>query len=295
MTVNMKKVWSLAGGQTHIKAPSRTHSKYTTIESALADALVRYGVKLSPKASGRFERFDSPDKPKGNSNGWYRIHSPQVASFGIWHLDLNETVTLNGSSDPKAAAQARLEAMRVRDRRDRERQQREAEAKEMANRWWPQAGPANPTFPYLAGKGLPPFNLRQRGDVLLMPMYFEGESEKVKEPRRTFATGSLATAIIFQSEFATQDDFATAGNLERWRESIGALCRDNLILVLAVSTALAGLQRGDRARRAIDLFAAGASRAQISEVLGVSHATAGRWIWEVVDCVDDHLPLIDAE
>lgn len=59
-------------------------------------------------------------------------------------------------------------------------------------------------------------------------------------PRRTIAPGALAIKITFQSEFATQDDYATAGSLESWRDEIGNLCRGNPILILAVSAALAG-------------------------------------------------------
>ncbi|CAM3510946.1 DUF927 domain-containing protein [Halomonas lysinitropha] len=59
-------------------------------------------------------------------------------------------------------------------------------------------------------------------------------------PRRTIAPATLASDITFQSEFATQDDFATASTLDCWRDKIGVLCRGNPILVLAVSTALAG-------------------------------------------------------
>ncbi len=59
-------------------------------------------------------------------------------------------------------------------------------------------------------------------------------------PRRTLATGQLASRMTFQSEFAGQDDFITAGTPESWRDNVGKLCCDNPLLVLAVSTALAG-------------------------------------------------------
>ncbi|MEQ6918722.1 hypothetical protein [Halomonas aquatica] len=173
---------------------SRTHTKaplnHTTIEAALAVSLARHGVTLAPRASGRFERFDAPDKPKGNGNGWYRIHSPLAASFGIWHQDVNEVVTLHGASDPEAAAQARLDAMRYRERRDRERQQRGAQAAEKARRWWAEAGPGDPSHPWLARKRLPPHALRQRGEMLLMPMYVEGELVNLE---RIFPDGSKRT------------------------------------------------------------------------------------------------------
>ncbi|MDT8880724.1 toprim domain-containing protein [Halomonas saccharevitans] len=163
---------------------------HRSIEAALAEALARHGVTLAPRASGRFERFDAPDKPKGNGNGWYRIHSPQAASFGIWHLDVSEVVTLNGASNPEAVAQARLEAIRDRDRRDRERQQCEAQAAEKARRWWSEAAPGDPAHPWLARKRLPAHDLRQRGKMLLMPMYVEGELVNLE---RIFPNGSKRT------------------------------------------------------------------------------------------------------
>jgi len=161
--------------RTRHDAPLKAPLKHTSIEAALTEALARHGVTLAPRASGRFERFDAPDKPKGNGNGWYRIHSPQAASFGIWHLDVSEVVTLFGASDPEAAALARMEAMRNRERHNRERQQREAQAAQKARRWWFQAGPGDPAHSWLARKRLSPHNLRQRGEVLLMPLFFEGE------------------------------------------------------------------------------------------------------------------------
>ncbi|WP_348827427.1 toprim domain-containing protein [Halomonas sp. RT37] len=163
-----------SGASFNIQAFDGSPRKHRTIEAALADALVRHGVTLVPRASGRFERFATPDKPD-RRNGWYRIHSPQAASYGIFHLDLAETVTLDGPSDPEAAATARLDAMRERDRCDRERRAQEATTAAQAKRWWAQAGPADPGHPYLARKQLPPHGLRQRGNMLLMALFFDGE------------------------------------------------------------------------------------------------------------------------
>ncbi|WP_143748555.1 toprim domain-containing protein [Chromohalobacter canadensis] len=102
-------------------------------------------------------------------------------------MDLTETVTLDGPHDPEAAAAARLEAMQERERRDRERRQREAEAQARAARLWAQSRPADPTFPYLTAKDLPPYNLRQRGDMLLMPLFNDGELVNLE---RIFPDGS---------------------------------------------------------------------------------------------------------
>ncbi|WP_158509916.1 DUF927 domain-containing protein [Halomonas chromatireducens] len=59
-------------------------------------------------------------------------------------------------------------------------------------------------------------------------------------PRRTIAQGELVHRITFQSEVAGQDEYATAGSLESWRQHIGRLCSGNPLMVLTVSTALAG-------------------------------------------------------
>lgn len=59
-------------------------------------------------------------------------------------------------------------------------------------------------------------------------------------PRRTLGASGDAGRITFQSEYAGHDDFMAAGSLESWQRHIGALCSGNPLLVLAVSTALAG-------------------------------------------------------
>ncbi|MDY7114825.1 hypothetical protein RAN53_00555 [Halomonas sp. SSL-5] len=189
MTPKTQKDRLPARSRTHTAAPPKAPPKHTTIEAALAEALARHGVMLAPIASGRFERFATPDKPN-KRNGWYRIQSPLAASYGIFHLDVNEVVTLHGASDPEAAAQARLDAMRERERRDRERQQQEAKAADKARRWWAVAGPGDPAHSWLARKRLPPHHLRQRGDMLLMPLYVEGELVNLE---RIFPDGSKRT------------------------------------------------------------------------------------------------------
>lgn len=59
-------------------------------------------------------------------------------------------------------------------------------------------------------------------------------------PRRTLGSVELSRRITFQSEYGTHDDYAHAGTLTSWREHIGSLCSDNPLLILSVSTALAG-------------------------------------------------------
>src|SRR5690554_5122548 len=83
--------------------PPTASFKHSSIEAALIEALARYGVAVTPRVTAEPVRFSTPDKPH-KRNGWYRILSPQVAVFGIWHLDVSEVVTLRGANDPEAAA-----------------------------------------------------------------------------------------------------------------------------------------------------------------------------------------------
>ncbi|WP_417837687.1 DUF927 domain-containing protein [Thalassospira tepidiphila] len=59
-------------------------------------------------------------------------------------------------------------------------------------------------------------------------------------PRCTLGSVELSRRVTFQSEYGTHDDYAHAGTLASWREHVGNLCSDNPLLILAVSTALAG-------------------------------------------------------
>ncbi|MBB3183683.1 uncharacterized protein (DUF927 family) [Halomonas fontilapidosi] len=59
-------------------------------------------------------------------------------------------------------------------------------------------------------------------------------------PWRTIAQCELARRITLQSEVAGQDEYATDGSLESCCQYIVRLCSGNPLMVLAVSTALAG-------------------------------------------------------
>ena len=74
MTTPTRKARPPVRERTQTDAPPKAPPKHSSIEAALAEALAVYGVTLTPRASGRFERFDAPDKPKGNGNGLSLIH-----------------------------------------------------------------------------------------------------------------------------------------------------------------------------------------------------------------------------
>ncbi|MDZ7854163.1 MAG: hypothetical protein U5L98_16395 [Halomonas sp.] len=99
MTTKTHKARTPEKDRTYTEAPPKAPPKHCSIEAALADSLAQHGVTLTPSASGRFERFDAPDKAKRNANGWFRIHSPQATSFGFWQRDVTEVVTQHSYTD----------------------------------------------------------------------------------------------------------------------------------------------------------------------------------------------------
>lgn len=150
--------------------------QYTSIESALSDALTAHGVtSMAIRAYGDVHRFDHPDKSKGNLSGWYVCPSLEVAVYGFWHTSEQYTVTTGGKADPAAAAEARLAALRAKEQREAERRAQHAKTAEQARRWWATAGAADPNHSYLAKKRLAPHGLRQRDSMLLVPLFYGGE------------------------------------------------------------------------------------------------------------------------
>lgn len=129
-------------------------------------------VDCLPIAYGTIQRFHvSGDKP-GSLNGWYVLFIDRIATgcFGSW-----KTGGMHKWSSRKPVNH--LEAQMIAQRFKQARQQREAELHQRqqiaaveALRLWNAAAPANPDHLYLTRKGVKPYNLRQRGEVLLVPL-----------------------------------------------------------------------------------------------------------------------------
>lgn len=147
-----------------------------TIETALSDALAAYGVTgLSIRADGEVHRFDAPEKRRGNLAGWYVCPTLEVAVFGFWHTGEQQAITVAGEHDPIAAEQARQAAVKARREREVRRHKEQAQAAQQARQKWEAAAPADPRHPYLTAKRVQSHNLRQQGDVLLLPLHVDGE------------------------------------------------------------------------------------------------------------------------
>ena len=129
-----------------------------------------------PVADGDIHRFHVPGDRAGSQNGWYVLFADGIASgcFGSWKIGSSHTWSSREPANPVEAAQVRQRIEQARRRREAEQHQRQQAAAEYAAKLWRDARRADPEHPYLVAKGCRPHGLRQRGDVLLVPLYLGG-------------------------------------------------------------------------------------------------------------------------
>jgi len=144
-------------------------------ELAFRDALqATFGaLDWLPMADGTIHRFRVPDDKPGTLNGWYVLHLDGIASgaFGSWKAGGSSTWSSRKPADPMEAELIRQRVEQARHQREAEQHQRQQAAAIEAQRLWSTSAPADPHHPYLSAKGCRPHGLRQRGDVLLVPLY----------------------------------------------------------------------------------------------------------------------------
>lgn len=134
-------------------------------------------VDLTPVADGKIRRFHVLGDRPGTTNGWCVLHTSKVVygTFGSWKSDVSYSWS---SRKPKSL----LEATQIARDVDIARQQREAEklqlqsaAIKLGSRLWEASNPANPDHPYLLRKRIAPRYLRELGNILLVPLHYDGE------------------------------------------------------------------------------------------------------------------------
>ena len=126
------------------------------------------------EADGQLHRFHVEGDKGGSRNGWYALHLDGRAAgvFGSWKTGLRSTWAADGKrmSDTEREAFALLiEAAKIKAQAER-RAEHEARAIE-ARAEWDAAAQADPAQPYLLKKAVKPHNLRQRGGLLIVPLF----------------------------------------------------------------------------------------------------------------------------
>lgn len=129
-----------------------------------------------PIPNGKIHRFHVPGDRAGSRNGWYVLRLDGIACgvFGSWKVHGSRIWSSRQPIDQHEAQQIRLNIKQARRQRDAEQHLRQQAAAENARRLWCEAHPADPKHPYLLAKRVSPYNLRQRGDVLLVPLLHNG-------------------------------------------------------------------------------------------------------------------------
>ena len=125
-----------------------------------------------PVPDGQLHRFHVPGDRAGSNNGWYILHLGGVAVgiYGSWKAGGSHRWSSRAPADYREAEQLRQRIEQARRQREAEQHQRQQAAAEYAQRVWRDARRADPGHPYLVAKGVRPDALRQRGDVLLVPL-----------------------------------------------------------------------------------------------------------------------------
>jgi putative DNA primase/helicase len=143
---------------------------------AFGDALLSAGLSLPPdgiKADGALHRYRTEGDKAGCRNAWYLLHldSRPAGAFGNWRTGYSETWRADGAALTGADAEHFARLIRnAQARAKAERDEAQSATASRARRWWSDSAPASPRHPYLIGKAVEPFGLRQPGALLLVPL-----------------------------------------------------------------------------------------------------------------------------
>ena len=130
-----------------------------------------------PIPDGTIHRFHVPGDKPSSKNGAYQLFLDGIASgwFGTWKYAGNwHTWSSRQPADHNEAQQIALRIEQARRQREAEQHQRQQATAEYADLMWSNARYADPEHPYLIRKRVKPYNLRQQGDVLLVPLLRDG-------------------------------------------------------------------------------------------------------------------------
>ena len=126
------------------------------------------------EADGQLHRFHVEGDKAGSRNGYYVLHLDGRAAgiFGSWKAGLRSTWAADGKRMTEGERQSfakLIEVAKIKAQAER-RAEHEARAIE-ARAEWDAAAQADPAQPYLLKKAVKPHNLRQRGGLLIVPLF----------------------------------------------------------------------------------------------------------------------------
>ncbi len=153
-------------------------------QSTMQDAISNAGLGCPYIIDdGQIHRFSSPEDKHGSKNCWY-ISFGTGGKFGSWKLGFSETWHDGSSSTDHAELSHQIKEAQQKRKNEIKRNQKQAE--ENARNLW-DAGSENINHPYPDKKVIKPYGAHQKGQVLLIPMYFD---DRLVNIQRIFADGN---------------------------------------------------------------------------------------------------------
>lgn len=160
--------------QKHLSVLHGLYGNHAAVDFSEACRRAGLVVNGSAIADGTLHRVPVEGDKSGTRNGWYCLHLDGVpaGAFGSWKGDWRETWRGGGTELITAAERQRLDKMvtAAKHQRDAETLQRWSAARESAAQEWARAVKADAAHPYLVRKNVKTHGIRQRDDVLLIPM-----------------------------------------------------------------------------------------------------------------------------
>ena len=125
-------------------------------------------------ADGTIHRFRTEQDKRGQRSGWYVLHLDRKPTgvFGDWKRQHKAKWRPEGQTSLTASERADIQRQIRALQEQREREQKEAQerAATEVRALWRSAKPAAPSHSYLQAKQISPAQVRQSGDVLLVPL-----------------------------------------------------------------------------------------------------------------------------
>ena len=170
-----------------------SHQTYSDAVAAFRTAL-EAALGAAPdhiEADGQIHRFKTERDKRGQRSGWYVLYLDRVpaGAFGDWKTGLTESWSKVDRNRLTASQQAEIQRHLREQRAEsvRQRQELQGAAAEKVRKLWEWAKPADPMHPYLQAKQMPPMQLRQHGDALLVPLT---DGHRMVNLQRIFPDGS---------------------------------------------------------------------------------------------------------
>lgn len=128
---------------------------------------------------GQIHRFSTNGDTSGEKSGWYVFYAddPPAGAFGDWRKGISHTWSAVDTDSMTGEQRMRYQQRIEQAKREREQQikQERADAANRAKAIWNEAEPAPATHPYLQKKQVQSHGLRIHKDMLVCPVYINGQ------------------------------------------------------------------------------------------------------------------------